>query len=1454
MSYWPFNVTTTRVVMLVGALMAFAVLVLSAYNLAFAQDNDDTIEYAENGTGTVAVFTAVDPEGGMVYWSLLTVLPNPVPVVDGEDLTVVDFEDHGDFSISMDGELTFNIPPDHEASADNGTNNEYKVVVVASDDAPGAGTPIMGYMKVVVEVTDDDELGMITLSSLQPQVDAVLTATHADPEVDTPMITWKWEKSQDMSSWTAVTIGVAAATYTPLETDEGYYLRVTATYDDSDDNERTAQAVSPAKVRAAPTTVDADAAFPEDAGEGSVDENSPAGTEVGDPVVANDTSDDVLTYSLTGVNEGNFEIDPATGQIMVGPRTVLDAEGTKEYMVTVTVTEAGGGTQTHDVTITVDNVNEAPMVIGGVTMKKHMEDDADSDDDDATAVATYTATDPDGGVNTLEWSVEGADKDQLEIGEGNGELTFKEAPNYEMPADAGMDNTYNVTVVATDPGIEDKNKMMAMRQVVIMVTNVEEDGTVTLSAQQPKARIALTASVTDPDSGVTDVEWKWYDAAIDVNDFAMDAIEGATSATYTPQDGNVGDTLSVRATYTDNFGKDSAMIATAHMVLARGDHEPVFGDDETGKREIDENSPADTDVGDPVGATDGDTTDILTFSLSGPDAASFTITSDADTTSRGGQIKVKEGTKLDREMKDAYMVTVTVADPGGLSDSIDVTITVTDVNEMPEVMGDAEEEYAENGTGTVAVFTAVDPEGGMVYWSLLAVLPVSVPVVDGEDLTVVDFEDHGDFSISMDGELTFNIPPDHEASADNGTNNEYKVVVVASDDAPGAGTPIMGYMKVVVEVTDDDELGMITLSSLQPQVDAVLTATHADPEVDTPMITWKWERSRSRSSWTAATIGVAAATYTPLETDEGYYLRVTATYDDSDDNERTAQAVSTSRVRTAPDSDAPAVFPNDAGERSVDENSPAETEVGDPVVANDTSDDVLTYSLTGVNEGNFEIDPATGQIMVGPRTVLDAEGTKEYMVTVTVTEAGGGTQTHDVTITVDNVNEAPMVIGGVTMKKHMEDDADSDDDDATAVATYTATDPDGGVNTLEWSVEGADKDQLEIGEGNGELTFKEAPNYEMPADAGMDNTYNVTVVATDPGIEDKNKMMAMRQVVIMVTNVEEDGTVTLSAQQPKARIALTASVTDPDSGVTDVEWKWYDAAIDVNDFAMDAIEGATSATYTPQDGNVGDTLSVRATYTDNFGKDSAMIATAHMVLARGDHEPVFGDDETGKREIDENSPADTDVGDPVGATDGDIDDILTYSLSGPDAASFTIDQEDSTAEPQTVGGQIKVKEGAKLDREMKDTYMVTVTAADPGGLMTSVEVTITVTDVNEAPTIMLGGLAISGPRSVPYEENGTDYVGMYTASGPNSDMATWSLSGDDMGDFMFSGGMLTFRSSPDYENPMDADMDNVYMVTIMADDGTYMDTHDVMVMVTNVDEPGRVTFWRDGQDATTCGR
>ena len=60
------------------------------------------------------------------------------------------------------------------------------------------------------------------------------------------------------------------------------------------------------------------------------------------------------------------------------------------------------------------------------------------------------------------------------------------------------------------------------------------------------------------------------------------------------------------------------------------------------------------------------------------------------------------------------------------------------------------------------------------------------------------------------------------------------------------------------------------------------------------------------------------------------------------------------------------------------------------------------------------------------------------------------------------------------------------------------------------------------------------------------------------------------------------------------------------------------------------------------------------------------------------------------------------------------------------------------------GGQIKVKSGTKLDFETRTTYMVTLTATDSFGDSASIDVTIMVTDVDEAPDITVGGLAITG--------------------------------------------------------------------------------------------------------------
>ena len=45
-------------------------------------------------------------------------------------------------------------------------------------------------------------------------------------------------------------------------------------------------------------------------------ENTPAGSAIGDPVVAEDEDGDILTYTLSGVMADSFDIDWATGQMM----------------------------------------------------------------------------------------------------------------------------------------------------------------------------------------------------------------------------------------------------------------------------------------------------------------------------------------------------------------------------------------------------------------------------------------------------------------------------------------------------------------------------------------------------------------------------------------------------------------------------------------------------------------------------------------------------------------------------------------------------------------------------------------------------------------------------------------------------------------------------------------------------------------------------------------------------------------------------------------------------------------------------------------------------------------------------------------------------------------------------------------------------------------------------------
>src|SRR5439155_17024012 len=102
------------------------------------------------------------------------------------------------------------------------------------------------------------------------------------------------------------------------------------------------------------------------------------------------------------------------------------------------------------------------------------------------------------------------------------------------------------------------------------------------------------------------------------------------------------------------------------------------------------------------------------------------------------------------------------------------------------------------------------------------------------------------------------------------------------------------------------------------------------------------------------------------------------------------------------------------------------------------------------------------------------------------------------------------------------------------------------------------------------------------------------------------------------------------------------------------------------------------------------------------------------------------------------------------------------------------------------------------------------------------DVQVTVTNVDESPTITSANTAI-----IP--ENTTAVL---TVSATDPELATLSYSlngGADAALFAIntSSGALSFLSAPNFDQPTDADHNNVYLVTVRVSDGTNAVTQDV---------------------------
>ena len=381
---------------------------------------------------------------------------------------------------------------------------------------------------------------------------------------------------------------------------------------------------------------------------------------IGNAVSATDEDGDALTYSLAGTNAAAFGIVSTTGQLQT--RAALDHETKDTYSVSVNVSDGKGGSDSIPVTISVTDVNEAPEFIAGDSTTRAIAENTASRVNIGYAVS---ATDVDN-EGILTYTLSGADVSSFRIVGTSGQLQTNVALNYETK------DTYLVTVSVSDG--TDSDSIAG----TISVTDVNEapafdDGSSTTRSIAENTAAAINiGNVVSATDEYGDALRYWL-SGTNAAAFGIVSSSGQLR-TRAALDYETKTSYSLTVNVSDNKGGTDDISVTINITNVN--EAPVFSEGDSTTRSILENTAADQNIGTPVAATDVDNGDTLTYTLSGADVSTFSIVSTT------GQLQTRVA--LDYETKTSYSVTVGVDDDNGGTDSIAVTINITNVNEAPE--------------------------------------------------------------------------------------------------------------------------------------------------------------------------------------------------------------------------------------------------------------------------------------------------------------------------------------------------------------------------------------------------------------------------------------------------------------------------------------------------------------------------------------------------------------------------------------------------------------------------------------------------------------------------------------------------------------------------------------------------------------------------------------------------
>jgi|GEM_PF-4177699 len=779
------------------------------------------------------------------------------------------------------------------------------------------------------------------------------------------------------------------------------------------------------------------------------------------------------------------------------------------------------------------------------------------------------------------------------------------------------------------------------------------------------------------------------------------------------------------------------------------------------------------------------------------------------------------------------------------------------VNHAPSVTSGGSARVVENVTDAVYMASGTDPdEGQTLSWSL-----------GGTDVALFNVN-------SSTGQVFFNSSPNFEISLDRGTDNVYDITVIVTDNGTGN---LSASQAVTVTVTNMNEAPAITSRNrsgfAENGIGTVYTASGTDPDRE-QTLSWRLDGPD------AALFGINSVTgdiffnsppdfELPLDHNASNTYKVAVTATDNGAGSLTASQAVTIVVTNVNES--PSVTSGSSLVVAENSTGTVYTATGiDP-----DGEQILSWSLGGSDAALFQVNSLTGELFFNSspnfEIPLDSRGKNVYDVTVTATDNGTGnlSASQGVTITVTDVNDPPAITSG---------SSSSFAENGTAMA-YVATgiDPDR-EQVLTWSLGGVDAALFNINSVTAEVFFNSSPDFEIPRDAGANNVYDVTVIAIDNGT---GNLSASQAVAVTVTDINEapvvsysiwdqyaSGVLNFSSQYSSGSWSANQVIGSPNTfGYGDISTAWAPR------LASGGMEYITVSFTTPV---YSSGVTVRETYGNGFvtqvdaldmsnqlhqvwnGVDTSQPGqpvnflatwsqTSYLVKGLkihvdGTHSTTWeeidaiqhhGSTEVGNLNFVENGTSTVYTAPGAGPAGGQI----SWSLGGVDAALFNINN---------LTGVISFNNlpdfEHPLDQGANNVYDITVTTTSgTGNPATNLDVIVTVTDVNEFPSITSGG-------SAQFAENGIAKV--YTAAGTDPDVAqtlSWSLGGVDAAFFNMnsSTGEVFFNRPPNFELPLDRGANNVYDITVIATDsglGNLTNSRAVAIAVTNVNEAPSVTY------------